>query len=66
MYKPHRVTVVSDWRANDTFEFDTQDEANDFLRKVNEGGGTGLTAIVSEGDITSANAELIDYRAWIK
>jgi len=61
-----RVVVTSEWRSQDTFEFDSQEEAHDFVRAVNKGGQSGLEKIVNAGDVDSANAELINYDAHIE
>jgi hypothetical protein len=58
----HKVGVTGTWRSREIFEFETEEEALQFADKVNEG---DLEALVNEGDIDSANAELVDYDAHI-
>lgn len=55
------VTVEATWRSSETFEFDSEEEAQRFRERVASGGSDGLTAIVDAGDITTANAELVDW-----
>lgn len=66
MSSPCKVVVTSEWRSRNVMEFNTQEEAHDFVRTVSRGGEAGLIAIVNAGDIDSSAAELVDYSAHIE
>lgn len=54
------VRVEATWKSGHTFEFDTEEEANEFRRAINAG---DLNALVREGDVHSGTAELTDFEA---
>lgn len=57
------VHVNAEWRSGHNFEFEDEREAVAFARLVNRGGEEGLDAIIEAGDVTSQNAELINWSA---
>ena len=56
-----RVTVTSQWEAIEEFEFDSREDAEEFIEKASSGGSEGLDAIVDAGDVSKQGAELIDW-----
>lgn len=63
MSEKHKVRVTAEWETEDTFEFDTAEEAKAFADRVNGGGSDGLDAITEQGDIRADNGSLINWRA---
>lgn len=57
------VSVRASWESISTFEFETQEEADDFQHVVEGGGGAGLDAIVENetSELESHNADLIGW-----
>lgn len=59
----HTVEVRARWDSVDTFEFDTEADAQQFRECVNGGGDAALQAIIDAGDITTSGASLVDFEA---
>jgi len=61
----YKVSVDAEWATTTTFEFDSEEEAEEFREIVNRGNSTSLDAIVDNetAELESHNAELINFSA---